>query len=69
MVAKRLWLYLLAVRRWVKKGKIAAVRMGREALVPITEVERPLGEQRVGVIVLYGRVGGHNQKEELHRQV
>ncbi len=68
-VAKRLGLHPLTVRRWVKEGKIAAVQMGREARIPITEVERLLGEQRAGVIVLYGRVSGHDQKEDLQRQV
>jgi putative resolvase len=68
-VAKRLGLHPLTVRRWVKEGKIAAIPIGREARIPITEVERLLGEQRVGIIVLYGRVSGHNQKEDLQRQV
>jgi putative resolvase len=50
-------------------GKIAAVQVGREARIPVTEVERLLGQQRAGVIVLYGRVSGHEQKEDLQRQV
>jgi len=68
-VAKRLGLHPLTVRRWVKEGKIAAVQLGREARIPITEVERLLGEQRAGIIVLYARVSGHEQKEDLQRQV
>src|SRR5258708_22423066 len=68
-VAKRLGLHPLTVRRWVKEGKIAAVQIGREARIPITEVERLLGEQRAGTIVLYARVSGHDQKEDLQRQV
>jgi putative resolvase len=68
-VAKRLGLHPLTVRRWVKEGKIAAVQIGREARIPITEVERLLGEQRAGTIILYGRVSGHDQKEDLQRQV
>jgi excisionase family DNA binding protein len=68
-VAKRLGLHPLTVRRWVKEGKIAAVQIGREARIPITEVERLLGEQRDGTIILYGRVSGHDQKEDLQRQV
>jgi putative resolvase len=43
-VAKRLGLHPLTVRRWVKEGKVAAVQIGREARIPITEVERLLGE-------------------------
>ena len=68
-VAKRLGLHPLTVRRWVKEGKIAAVQIGREARIPITEVERLLGEQRAGLLVLYGRVSGHDQKSDLQRQV
>jgi putative resolvase len=68
-VAKRLGLHPLTVRRWVKEGKIAAVQIGREARIPITEVERILGEQRAGTIILYGRVSGHDHKEDLQRQV
>jgi len=68
-VAKRLGLHPLTERRWVKEGKIAAVQIGREARIPITEVERLLGEQRAGLLVLYGRVSGHDQQPELQRQV
>jgi len=68
-VAKRLGLHPLTVRRWVKEGKIAAIPIGREARIPITEVERLLGEQRAGIIVLYGRVSGHGHKEDLQQQV
>ncbi len=68
-VAKRLGLHPLTVRRWVKEGKIAAVQLGREARIPITEVERLLGEQRAGTLILYGRVSGHDQPEDLQRQV
>src|SRR5258708_4059598 len=52
-VAKRLGLHPLTVRRWVKEGKIAAIPIGREARIPITEVERLLGEQRAGVVVTF----------------
>src|SRR5258707_13894624 len=68
-VAKRLGLHPLIVRRWVKEGKIAAIPIGREARIPITEVERLLGEQRAGIIVLYARVSGYEHKEDLQRQV
>ena len=68
-VAKRLGLHPLTVRRWVKEGKISAVPIGREARIPITEVERLLGEQRAGIVILYARVSGHEQKEDLQRQV
>jgi putative resolvase len=68
-VAKRLGLHPLTVRGWSKEGKIAAVQVGREARIPITEVERLLGEQRAGLVVLYGRVSGHDQQADLERQM
>src|SRR5260370_26524048 len=68
-VAKRLGLHPLTVRRWVKEGKIAAIPIGREARIPITEVERLLGEQRAGLVVLYGRVSGNAHKQALQQQV
>src|SRR5215472_6133940 len=68
-VAKRLGLHPLTVRRWVKEGKIAAVQIGREARIPVTEVERLLGAQRAGLLVLYGRVSRHGQQPDLQRQV
>jgi putative resolvase len=68
-VAKRLGLHPLTVRRWVKEGKITAVPIGREARIPITEVERLLGEQRAGIIVLYARVRNHAHQADLQRQV
>lgn len=68
-VAKRLGLHPLTVRRWVKEGKISAVPIGREVRIPITEVERLLGERRAGIIILYARVSGHDQKDDLQRQV
>lgn len=50
--AKRLGLHPLTLRRWVKEGKIAAVQVGRESCIPITEVERLLGQERAGLLVL-----------------
>src|SRR5690349_2741157 len=69
VVAKLLGLHPLTVRRWVKEGKITAVQVGREARIPITEVERLLGEQRAGLVVLYGRVSGQDQKDDLEHQL
>jgi putative resolvase len=44
------------------------VQIGREARIPITEVERLLGKQRAWLLVLYGRVSGHDQQPDLQRQ-
>src|SRR5437899_11297522 len=63
-VAKRLGLHPLTVRRWVKEGKITAIPIGREARIPITEVERLLGKQRAGVLSLSGRVMRPGEKDD-----
>jgi predicted site-specific integrase-resolvase len=59
----------MTVRRWIEAGKIHAVYIGREARVPMTEIERILGEQPGGTVVLYARVSGHGQADDLARQV
>jgi predicted site-specific integrase-resolvase len=59
----------MTVRRWIDAGKIHAVQIGREARIPMTEIERLLGEQPGGRVVLYGRVSGYGQKDDLARQV
>ena len=69
VVARRLGLHPITVRRWLKSGQIRSVRIGREARIPLSEVERLLGEQPTGVIALYGRVSGHDQKPTLLTQL
>jgi putative resolvase len=69
VVARRLGLHPITVRRWLKSGQIKSVRIGREARIPLSEVERLLGEQPTGVIALYGRVSGHDQKPTLMTQL
>ncbi len=53
----------------MKAGKIAGVQMGREVRIPRMEVERLLGEQRGGLVVLYARVSGPGQKADLSTQL
>jgi predicted site-specific integrase-resolvase len=57
------------VRKWVKAGKIQAVRVGNEARIPRSEIERLIGRTESRVLVLYGRVNGQRQKSELERQL
>ena len=52
-----------------KKAKLLQYRSDVRHGFPSTPVERLLGEQRAGTIILYGRVRGHDQKEDLQRQV
>jgi putative resolvase len=69
VAARRLGLHPITVRRWLKSGKINAVKIGREARIPLAEIERLLGEQPTGTVALYGRVSGHAQKPRLATQL
>ena len=67
--AHELGLHPLTVRKWIKAGKIAAIRVGNEARIPRSEIERLAGKTSGRVLVLYGRVSGHGQKEDLDTQL
>src|SRR5215471_13885565 len=69
IAAQYLGLHPMTVRRWIDAGKIHAVQIGREARIPMSEIERLLGEQPSGIVVLYGRVSGHGQKDDLAGQM
>ena len=69
VAARELGLHPLTVRRWIKQGKLAAVRVGPEMRIPRTEIERFLGKTDDRLLVLYGRVSGHGQKADLARQL
>ena len=69
VAARYLGLHPITVRRWIDAGKLHAVQIGREARIPMTEIERLLGEQPTGSVVLYGRVSGHGQQAELDQQI
>jgi putative resolvase len=67
--AHELGLHPLTVRKWIKAGKIAAIRVGNEARVPRSEIERLVGKSDGRLIVLYGRVSGQGQKGDLETQL
>lgn len=67
--AHELGLHPLTVRKWIKAGKIAAIRVGNEARIPRSEIERLAGKTGGRVLVLYGRVSGHGQREDLDTQL
>jgi putative resolvase len=67
--AHELGLHPLTVRKWIKAGKIAAVRVGNEARIPRSEIERLVGKTDRRLLVLYGRVSGHGQRDDLEVQL
>jgi predicted site-specific integrase-resolvase len=59
----------LTVRKWIKAGKITAIRVGNEARIPRSEIERLVGKTDGRLLVLYGRVSGHGQRDDLDIQI
>jgi len=69
MAAHELGLHPMTVRRWIKAGRIQVIPVGREVRIPRTEVERLVGKIDGRLLVLYGRVSGHGQKDDLDIQL
>ena len=67
--AHELGLHPFTVRKWIKQGKIRAIWVGQEARVPRSEIERLVGKTDGRLIVLYGRVNGQGQKDDLETQL
>jgi putative resolvase len=67
--AHELGLHPLTVRKWIRQGKIAAIRVGNEARVPRSEIERLVGKTGGRLLVLYGRVSEQGQKGDLDVQL
>ena len=67
--AHELGLHPFTVRKWIKQGKIQAIWVGQEARVPRSEIERLVGKTDGRLIVLYGRVSGQGQKDDLETQL
>ena len=67
--AHELGLHPFTVRKWIKQGKIHAVWVGQEARVPRSEIERLVGKPDGRLLVLYGRVSGQGQKDDLDTQL
>lgn len=67
--AHELGLHPITVRRWIKAGRIQVIPVGREVRIPRTEVERLVGKVDGRLLVLYGRVSGHGQKDDLEIQL
>ena len=69
LAAHELGLHPMTVRRWIKAGRIQVIPVGREVRIPRTEVERLVGKVDGRLLVLYGRVSGHGQKDDLEIQL
>src|SRR5438270_1976833 len=69
VAAHELGLHPMTVRRWIKAGRIQVVQVGRETRVPRSEIERIVGTFDGRLLVLYGRVSGHGQLDDLHTQL
>jgi putative resolvase len=67
--AHELGLHPMTVRRWIKAGRIQVVQVGREMRIPRTEIERMVGSVDGRLLILYGRVSGHGQKDDLDVQI
>src|SRR5215471_21807392 len=67
--AHELGLHPLTVRKWIKAGKIAAIRVGNEARIPRSEIERLVGQTDGRLLILYARVSGYGQQEDLDIQI
>jgi putative resolvase len=67
--AHELGLHPMTVRRWIKAGRIQVVQVGREVRVPRSEIERIVGTVDGRVLVLYGRVSGRGQQDDLNTQL
>jgi excisionase family DNA binding protein len=71
-VAKMLNVSNVAVRKWIKSGKLRAKRVGKLWMIPESELKLFLGEKTKEIrAVIYARVSSHKQKKDgnLERQV
>ena len=67
--ALELGLHPMTVRRWIKAGRIQIIQVGREMRIPRSEIERLVGQPDDRLLVLYGRVSGHGQADDLAIQM
>jgi putative resolvase len=67
--AHEVGLHPLTVRKWMKAGKIHAIRVGNEARIPRSESERLAGKPDGRLLVLYARVSGRGQQADLETQL
>ena len=71
-VARMLNVSTVAVRKWIRSGKLRAKRIGKLWMIPESELKRFLGEKPSEIrAVIYARVSSHKQKKDgnLDRQI
>ncbi len=71
-VCRVLGVSYVTLRRWIKEGKIRAVRtLGGKYRIPESEVKRLLSgvETREVRAIIYARVSSSNQRKDLERQI
>ncbi|RLE86873.1 MAG: IS607 family transposase [Thermoprotei archaeon] len=71
-VARMFNVSTVAVRKWIKSGKLKARRIGKLWMIPESELKRFLGEKPREIrAVIYARVSSYKQKRDgnLDRQV
>jgi len=71
-VAKMLNVSNVAIRKWIKSGKLRAKKVGKLWMIPESELKVFLGEKTKEIrAVIYARVSSHKQKKDgnLERQV
>ncbi len=71
-VARMLNVSTVAVRKWIKSGKLRARRIGKLWMIPESELMRFLGEKPREIrAVIYARVSSYKQKTDgnLNRQI
>jgi putative resolvase len=57
-------LHPVTVRTWITAGTSAALRVGHEARIPRSDIERMVGHTDERLLILSGRVSGHGHKED-----
>ncbi len=64
-VARMLNVSAVAVRKWIRAGKLNARRVGKLWMIPESELKRFLGEKPGEIrAVIYARVSSHKQKKD-----
>ncbi|MEM4863471.1 MAG: helix-turn-helix domain-containing protein, partial [Candidatus Nezhaarchaeales archaeon] len=70
-VAELLNISVSTVKKWIKQGRLHALRVGKLWMIPESEVRRILSgvERREIRAALYARVSSRKQETDLERQI